>query len=67
MNLRLALLTALAACAFAQSTERTSISLYDKTITVNYTAASLKGQKVLGGIVPLKQAWPVGGGASCRS
>ncbi len=41
--------------------ERSSITLYEKTVAVKYEAPSLKGRKILGGVVPLKQAWPVGG------
>ena len=71
------LAASLAACVLAQQPARkaplagvsaavsaagqTSITLYDKKIAVKYSSPSLKGRKVLGGIVPLKQAWPVGG------
>ena len=46
--------------AGAAAPERTSITLYDKAVTVQYAAPSMKGRKILGGLAPLKQAWHVG-------
>jgi hypothetical protein len=39
----------------------TSIALYQKKIAVRYSAPASKGQKVLGGLVTPKKAWPIGG------
>ena len=52
------LIAGLAGPAIAQ--EQGSVDLDGKTVTVKYSAPSMKGRKIFGAVVPYNQAWKIG-------
>lgn len=48
----------------AAAAEQSSIAFDANKITVKYSALSMGGKKAFGGIVPYKQAWPIGGASA---
>ncbi|MFB3777751.1 MAG: DUF2911 domain-containing protein [Bryobacteraceae bacterium] len=48
----------------AAAVEQSSIAFDANKITVKYSAPSMGGKKVFGGIVPYKQVWPIGGASA---
>ncbi|MHB1021550.1 MAG: DUF2911 domain-containing protein [Acidobacteriaceae bacterium] len=44
--------------------EKTSVTLEGKTITIDYSAPSMRGRKIMGGLVPYGQVWRTGANAA---
>ena len=56
-----ALIAVLAGSAAAQ--EQASTIIQGKTISIKYSAPSVKGRKIFGGVVPYNQVWLIGDGS----
>jgi hypothetical protein len=61
-----AALAALAVSGFAQQPPlaQTSLTVEGNNISVKYSAPSVKGRKIFGGVVPYNQVWRVGEGTA---
>lgn len=58
------LVLGLVTLAFGQPAPQvTSVKMSGKSITVKYSAASVAGRKIFGGVVPFNQVWRAGTGA----
>lgn len=68
---KLVLLASLAALVFAQEKKapaspkaETTVAIEGKSITVKYSAPSMRGRKIFGGLVPYGQVWRAGANAA---
>lgn len=66
LSLLLAVLVATPAVAFAQQppAQQSSIVIDGNTIKVTYSAPSMKGRRIFGGVVPYNRAWRIGENAA---
>jgi hypothetical protein len=47
-----------------QALQEASVKMSGKTVTVKYSAPSMGGRKIFGGVVPFNQVWRAGAGAA---
>lgn len=55
-----ATMAGLAGIAFAQQPAQTSTTINGKTIAIKYSAPSMKGRKIFGGVAPYGKVWRIG-------
>jgi hypothetical protein len=47
-----------------QALQETTVKMSGKTVTLKYSAPSMGGRKIFGGVVPFNQVWRAGAGAA---